>query len=650
MPNVFISYRRDDSQAISDRIYERLARSLGERSVFKDVDDIPFGRDFRAVLHERVVESDVLLVLIGRAWADAAYDDGSLRLMDDDDFVRIEIESGLKDSEMLVVPVLVNGATMPTPELLPESLRPLVYRNAIQVRNDPDFKNDIERLIQYLRRLDGQSRSVPLTRTAGSSVLRGGWMAFGVLTVLLVMAGLFLSGAFDGDDGATGEPTSAAMVGPTVTLTRTSPPTDEPTPTPTPTGTPTAIPTPTPTPRPVQMNEITLTNDLPADAPDAQISPEAETVRLQRLPDDDEVVATVPGGANVKLVGVDSLEDWAYIGHRDEERTAYGWVSTSFVLPSVPLSQVTVISTTIAGSVFDNQPVTLDVVDPFDFSGELSGMGSEWAYPYIETVSQRFIEEGFAGDLVYSIIGSGAGFERFCNEPGYGFTTASRAVRDSEVEVCSTNNAYTVTGFPFGWFAPVIAISPENDWVMDINAEEAMQILATAEMWSDVNAGWPAEPIIRYLPDTDSILFDIMLTTYLEDDEQIINEASDVQYSMNDDVLLEAVQTTPYTVSVFNYLFVSAQGYESLLAFDGVYPDRTTITAGDYAPAVPLYIYTAPEAIADMPQIAAFINYLLRLSDDDYAEMGLVVPDDETDEANAARWFNLVADAGLDLP
>lgn len=150
MPRIFISYRRDDSQAIADRIYEHLSSALPPDSVFKDVDNIPPGTDFRTVIRDAVRRSDVMLVLIGREWATVRGADALPRLHNPGDFVRLEIENGLQTTRVTVIPVLVNNAQLPPVNLLPPSLHDLVYRNAMQVRNDPDFVHDIERLIRLL--------------------------------------------------------------------------------------------------------------------------------------------------------------------------------------------------------------------------------------------------------------------------------------------------------------------------------------------------------------------------------------------------------------------------------------------------------------------------------------------------------------------
>jgi formylglycine-generating enzyme required for sulfatase activity len=150
---IFISYRRSDSQANTDRIYASLVKAFGRKAIFKDVDDIPPGVDFPSYLQNKVQDAKIVLIIIGKQWASAAYEDGSLRLNDPEDFVRVEVELALKMRAAWVIPILVNNASMPNPNHLPESIRAISRLNAMQVRNDPDFENDIKRLIRKLNEL-----------------------------------------------------------------------------------------------------------------------------------------------------------------------------------------------------------------------------------------------------------------------------------------------------------------------------------------------------------------------------------------------------------------------------------------------------------------------------------------------------------------
>jgi len=146
---IFISYRRTDSADVTGRIYDRLAEHFGTEAIFKDVDSIPPGIDFKEHLEKAVGKCKIFLVVIGDTWlktSDSLHKD---RLQDPRDFVRIEIEAAL-NRNIRIIPLLVRGATMPAEEKLPPSLQKLVYRNAIPIRPDPDFHRDMDRLIDAI--------------------------------------------------------------------------------------------------------------------------------------------------------------------------------------------------------------------------------------------------------------------------------------------------------------------------------------------------------------------------------------------------------------------------------------------------------------------------------------------------------------------
>ena len=144
---IFLSYRRDDSADVAGRIYDRLVERFGKKQVFKDVDSIPLGVDFRRHLDQMVASCDVLLAVMGDRWLTVGGPEGKKRLDDAKDFVRIELEAALK-REIPVIPVLVRGADVPQESELPPSLSGLAYRNGLAVRPDPDFHRDMDRLIE----------------------------------------------------------------------------------------------------------------------------------------------------------------------------------------------------------------------------------------------------------------------------------------------------------------------------------------------------------------------------------------------------------------------------------------------------------------------------------------------------------------------
>jgi hypothetical protein len=144
---IFISYRRQDSGDVTGRIYDRLVQQFGREAIFKDVDSIPLGVDFRISLGDAVGQCNLLLAVIGRQWLSSQNESGARRLDDPRDFVRIEIEAALQ-RDIPVIPLLVQGSEAPGENDMPPSLQALVYRNAITIRPDPDFHHDVDRLIK----------------------------------------------------------------------------------------------------------------------------------------------------------------------------------------------------------------------------------------------------------------------------------------------------------------------------------------------------------------------------------------------------------------------------------------------------------------------------------------------------------------------
>ena len=181
MQSFFISYRRSDSEAYTGRLYDRLASQFGKDEVFKDVDSIPLGSDFRAYLNTVVSGCRAVLVVVGRHWLEARDEGGTRRLDSRDDFVRIEIETALTRG-VPVIPVLVAGALMPTAAQLPETLAAFAFRQGTAVRPDPDFHRDMDRLVASLMPLVASSSAPDAvgTQTGAASRPPGGSVTAGV--------------------------------------------------------------------------------------------------------------------------------------------------------------------------------------------------------------------------------------------------------------------------------------------------------------------------------------------------------------------------------------------------------------------------------------------------------------------------------------
>jgi len=143
---IFICYRRADTSGEAVALSDKLNRRRGFE-VFKDVDNIRPGQDWLETVEESIEHCDVLLVLIGNDWIGTDGDEG--HSFDENDHVRREIEAALARKKA-VIPILFETADMPRSDVLPESVRPLLRRQSLRIRNST-FNRDLEVLVSQLR-------------------------------------------------------------------------------------------------------------------------------------------------------------------------------------------------------------------------------------------------------------------------------------------------------------------------------------------------------------------------------------------------------------------------------------------------------------------------------------------------------------------
>jgi hypothetical protein len=170
-PSVFISYRRDDSAGSSGRLYDRLVARFAEDRVFMDIDTIRAGEPFAVRIEEALANCAACVVVIGRAWESITAPDGSRRLDDPTDFVRLEVAGALR-SGARVFPVLVDGGSMPAAGSLPEDIRDLAGLQAIQLRGD-SWNYDVGRLMLALDQALGTTDGTDAPDGTGSSTVPG---------------------------------------------------------------------------------------------------------------------------------------------------------------------------------------------------------------------------------------------------------------------------------------------------------------------------------------------------------------------------------------------------------------------------------------------------------------------------------------------
>ena len=209
-PKVFISYRRSESGGHAGRLYDAMAARFGERNVFMDVALQP-GVDFVERITAAVSACHVLLVVMGPDWARAAPGAARPRIGDPDDFVRLEVATALRRNDVTVIPVLVEEAEMPEPDELPEDLRALTRRNALEL-SDLRWRSDVARLLGVMETLLADTQTpaaaappTKLSRLRERSALAAAAAAVAVVVALVIV---LTSQPKPADDARGGTPTA----------------------------------------------------------------------------------------------------------------------------------------------------------------------------------------------------------------------------------------------------------------------------------------------------------------------------------------------------------------------------------------------------------------------------------------------------------
>jgi TIR domain len=190
---VFVSYRRDDSADVTDRLADTLKQRFGVDHVFLDVDNVEIAADFVEVIGDWIESCDVLLAVIGNQWVKPPEEGGSGDLEDHEDFVRLEIEAAISRA-VPVVPVLIHGASMPRPAALPQTLAELPRLNALELTRS-HWRADIDRLLGTLETIGLRSgRVVPAPRRPvrrrqlpSRFVLAFGFLAAAIIAAVVIV-------------------------------------------------------------------------------------------------------------------------------------------------------------------------------------------------------------------------------------------------------------------------------------------------------------------------------------------------------------------------------------------------------------------------------------------------------------------------------
>jgi len=292
---------------------------------------------------------------------------------------------------------------------------------------------------------------------------------------------------------------------------------------------------------------------------------------------------------------------------------------------------------------------------PDAVTGDIITAGSSTVFPLSERMAELFQQEGYTGNITVDSIGSGAGFERFCKTGETDISNASRAIKDSEIELCKAlPTPRDPVEFRVGTDALTVVVSTENDFVTALTKEQLGKIFtAQVTKWNEVDPAFPAETILVYGPGADSGTFDyfnevVVAPLYLKDGKadtaagkEALLGAPGAQFSEDDNVLVQGVEGSKYAIGYFGFAYYNEnQGKLKAVAVEGVEPSQATVDDGTYPISRPLFIYSDAKIMQEKPQVAAFIYFYLSNVDNEISDVGYFPAPDADLQTSMDAWIS----------
>lgn len=279
----------------------------------------------------------------------------------------------------------------------------------------------------------------------------------------------------------------------------------------------------------------------------------------------------------------------------------------------------------------------LPIIDPLDVdpSATVEIAGSSTVFPLSTAVMSQWVDEG-GPDYPIDSIGSGGGFERFCEQGESDISNASRPIDEEEFAACQDTWGGDPIEIRVGTDALSVVISQGNTFATEMTIEEigtAFSLADSGATWAEVNPDFPAHPIALFSPGADSGTFDYFNEVIFDEADpspilssiaNIVGEDDNVTVQgVAEDGCTEGDTSTTCAIGYFGYAFFAEnEDVLQAVAVDGVTPSAETVDDNSYPISRPLYMYTADAVIAEKPQVAEFIAYYLNNVNDLIDDVG----------------------------
>lgn len=265
------------------------------------------------------------------------------------------------------------------------------------------------------------------------------------------------------------------------------------------------------------------------------------------------------------------------------------------------------------------QGIVLPDVKPVELEGTLAISGTQVVLPISQAIAQRFIQDGYPGNIALSGIDTRVGFKLFCEEKKADIVNAVRPITSEESAACAKSGVEPI-GFPIATDAVTIVVSSQNNFVPNSLTRDEMAKVFTVQKWSDVNPKWPKEVIKRIVPAGAGTggSVDLFAQAILGGNvSQLINAPNTISYDFVEQLHSEAL-INPYMVGFLEYgSYKQNRDKLKAIAIDKVNPFLP-----GYPITRPLYIYADAKAIRNRPEVEGFVNYYLTYVNEEAPSLG----------------------------
>lgn len=289
-------------------------------------------------------------------------------------------------------------------------------------------------------------------------------------------------------------------------------------------------------------------------------------------------------------------------------------------------------------------------------------VGSSTVYPFTTTVAEAFTRSGNRAPIVEST-GTGGGIKLFCGGIGDIYpdiVNASRAIKESEIELCNKNGVTEIIEFKIGIDGIVLAQSKKGP-ALNLTLEQVFMALAehvpnnitlvknSNKNWSDIDPLLPKMKIevlgppptsgtrdsfhelflehaankIPFLKTLDKKTFDNVWKTIRQD-------GAFIEAGENDNLIVQKLITNPTTIGVFGFSFLEENTSKLRGVFiNGIEPTLENISSGQYPSARPLFIYVKKQHIGAIIGLDKFVKEYISeksLSNNGYLSRKGLVP------------------------